>query len=167
MTHRPPPHFEEVTMSGFVATAPLAAPSVIRSGEWYPAIDLAEVRAVLRLDGTVTDARLTECIALAMSAVEDELDAWQQQQDALGRTTLAAVPSKVIGGVSRLVLLYQRAVYATAKAELLERYRDFDSTDTGQRRAEPMDLSVEDYRRQARYAIRDILGRPRATVELL
>ena len=63
--------------------------------------------------------------------------------------------------------LYQRAVYATAKAELIERYRDFDSTDAGQRRAETMELSVDDYRRQARYAIRDILGRPRATVELL
>jgi hypothetical protein len=73
----------------------------------------------------------------------------------------------VIGDTSRLVLLYQRAVYATAKAELIERYRDFDSTDAGQRRAEAMELSVDDYRRQARYAIRDILGRPRATVELL
>lgn len=154
-------------MSGFVATAPTAKPSALRSGEWYPAIDLADVRAVLRLDGTVTDARLTECIALAMSAVEDELDAWQQQQEALGRTSLAQVPSKVIDGTSRLERLYQRAVYATAKAELIERYRDFDSTDAGQRRAEAMELSVDDYRRQARYAIRDILGRPRATVELL
>jgi hypothetical protein len=154
-------------MSGFVATAPTADQPVIRSGDWYPALSLAAVRAVLRLDGTVTDARLTESVALAMAAVEDELDAWQQQQEALGRTTLADVPSKVIAGTSRLVLLYQRAVYATAKAELIERYRDFDSTDAGQRRAESMDLSVEDYRRQARYAIRDILGRPRATVELL
>jgi hypothetical protein len=154
-------------MSGFVATAPTTDQHAICSGAWYPSIALADVRAVLRLGGTVTDARLTECIALAMSAVEDELDAWQQQQEALGRASLADVPSKVIGDTSRLVLLYQRAVYATAKAELIERYRDFDSTDAGQRRAEAMELSVDDYRRQARYAIRDILGRPRATVELL
>lgn len=154
-------------MSGFVATAPTADQHTIHSGVWYPPIVLAEVRAVLRLDGTVTDARLSECLALAMSSVEDELDAWQQQQEALGRASLAEVPSKVIGDTSRLVLLYQRAVYATAKAELIERYRDFDSTDAGQRRAEAMELSVDDYRRQARYAIRDILGRPRATVELL
>lgn len=154
-------------MSGFVATAPAPATDSISSGDWYPDIDPTDARAVMRVDGTVTNERLTESIQNAMSAVEDCLDAWQQQQVALGRATLADVPSKQIGGVSRLVLLYKRAVYATVQAELLENYRNFDTTATAAKRADTMDETVDDYRRAVRYAVRDILGRPRADVELI
>lgn len=154
-------------MSGLVATAPNTAPDPISSGDWYPSIDLADARAVMRLDGTVTNERLTECVALAMSSVEDLLDAWQQQQLALGREKLADVPSKVIGNKSRLVLLYTRAVYATAQADLIERYRDMDTTNAGNKRADTLEPTIDDYRRNVRYAIRDILGRPRADAELI
>lgn len=154
-------------MSGLVATAPSIALDPISSGDWYPSIDLADARAVMRVDGTVTNERLTECIALAMSDVEDRLDDWQQQQVAQGRVKLADVPSKVIAGTSRLVLLYTRAVYATAQAELIERYPNVDTTASGKARADTMAETVDDYRRNVRYAIRDILGRPRADVELI
>lgn len=154
-------------MSGFVATAPATTPTSISSGDWYPDIDLTDARAVMRVDATITDARLTESIQLAMAAVEDCLDAWQAQQVELGRASLADVPSKTIGDSTRLVLAYKRAVYATVQAELLERYRNFDSTGAAGKRAEPMDETVDDYRRNVRYAIRDILGRPRADVELI
>ena len=154
-------------MNAFVATAPAPAPGPITSGDWFPAIDPTDARAVMRIDGTVTTERLVECLSLAIASVEDELDTWQHQQQALGRASLSEVPSKVIVGESRLVLLYRRAVYATAQAELAERYRDIDTTGAGQRRADMVESTADDYRRLARYAIRDLLGRPRATVELL
>ncbi|MGN6655733.1 MAG: head completion/stabilization protein [Rhodanobacter sp.] len=154
-------------MSGFVATTPATTPDPISSGDWYPTIDLADARAVMRVDATVTNERLTESIQNAMASVEDCLDAWQAQQVELGRATLADVPSKTIGGTTRLVLAYRRAVYATVQAELLERYRNFDSTGAAGKRADPMDETVDDYRRNVRYAIRDILGRPRADAELI
>jgi hypothetical protein len=154
-------------MSGFTATPPATTPDPISSGDWYPDIDLNDARTVMRVDATVTDPRLTEAIQNAMAAVEDCLDAWQAQQIELGRTSLADVPSKVIGGTSRLVLAYRRAVYATVQAELIERYRNLDSTGAAGKRAEPMDETVDDYRRNVRYAIRDILSRPRADAELI
>jgi hypothetical protein len=154
-------------MSGFVANAPAQAPDPISSGDWYPSIDLTDARAVMRVDGTVTNERLTESIQNAMATVEDCLDAWQAQQVALGRATLADVPSKNIGGSTRLVLAYKRAVYATVQAELLEGYRNFDSTGAAIKRADAMDETVDDFRRNVRYAIRDILGRPRADAELI
>lgn len=154
-------------MNGFVATAPAHEPGPITSGDWFPTIDPKDARAVMRIDGSVTTERLVECLAFAISSVEDELDAWQQQQQALGRASLNEVPSKVIAGESRLVLLYRRAIYATAQAELAERYRDIDATDAAHRRADVLEATTDDYRRLARYAIRDLLGRPRATVELL
>lgn len=154
-------------MSGLVATAPNIAPDPISSGDWYPSIDLTDARAVMRVDGTVTNDRLAESIRVAMCDIEDRLDAWQQQQVELGRANLAEVPSKMVGTESRLVLLYKRAVYATVQAELLERYRNFDTTHAGTTRADSMDETVDDYRRNVRYAVRDILGRPRADVELI
>lgn len=154
-------------MSGLVANAPAPAVPKIDAGDWYPDIDLADLRAIVSIDGSISNERLTECVAIALNSVMDELADWQTQQVALERATLADVPARTINGTSSVVLLFQRAVYATVKAELTERYRDFDSTDAGQRRAEQMDLTVDDYRRTARYAIRDILGRPRITAELL
>lgn len=154
-------------MSGLVANAPAPAAPVIDAGGWYPDIDLADLRQVVSTDGTVTNERLTECVVIALNSVMDELDCWQKQQVALERASLGEVPARTINGESSLVLLFKRAVYATVKAEMVERYRDFDSTDAGQRRAEQMDLTVDDYRRNARYAIRDILGRARITAELL
>lgn len=154
-------------MSGLVATAPNTAPDPISSGDWYPSIDLTDARAVMRVDGTVTNERLIEAIQNAMGDVEDLLDAWQQQQVALGRLTLGDVPSKIIGTESRLVLLYKRAVYATVQSELLERYRNFDTTHAGKTRADSMDETVDDYRRNVRYAVRAILGRPRGDAELI
>jgi len=65
------------------------------------------------------------------------------------------------------VRLYRRAVYASAQAELIERYRDVDTTHAGHVRADTLDPTIDDYRRNVRYAIRDMLGRPRADVELL
>ena len=153
--------------SAFVATDASTSATVVSSGAWYPVIDLADLRKVQNLGGTVTDERLTESVALAMAAVEDQLDAWQLQQVALGRASMSEVPAKMLDGTSRLVRLYRRAVYATVAAEFIERYRQLDTTDSGQRRAEQMDISVDDHHRYVRYAIRDILGRPRATAELL
>ncbi|MBN8947220.1 MAG: head completion/stabilization protein [Rhodanobacter sp.] len=154
-------------MSGLVATAPSIALDPISSGDWYPSIDPIDARAVMRVDSTVTNQRLIESIQNAMASVEDCLDEWQAQQVALGRAKLEDVPSKTIGGSTRLVLAYKRAVYATVQAELLERYRNFDTTATAAKRADTMDETVDDYRRNVRYAIRDILGRPRADAELI
>jgi hypothetical protein len=154
-------------MTGFVATAPSPDATEISSGDWYPSINLATARTVMRIDATVTDDRLGECLSIAMAGVEDLLAIWQQAQVDLGYVTLADVPAKTIAGESRLVLLYRRAVYSSAQAELIERYRNFDTTAAGIRRADDLDTTVDDYRRNLRFAIRDILGRPRSDVELI
>lgn len=66
-----------------------------------------------------------------------------------------------------LTVLYTRAVRFHAGAELAELHRDLSATTDGQTRAEPQLLTAEDYRKHATAAIRDILGVPRTTVELI
>ena len=49
----------------------------------------------------------------------------------------------------------------------MERMLSFDATAAGQRKAESQEPAIDDHRRNARWAIRDILGLPRTTTELI
>ncbi len=55
---------------------------------------------------------------------------------AAGFAELGAVPAQWIDGLSRHVHRYLRAVHCTAAAWLIERYRSFDATAAGDRKAE-------------------------------
>ena len=73
----------------------------------------------------------------------------------------------MIDGTSTFVLLYRRAVFTAAKAEVVERYRDIDLTGAGQRKADDIDPSVTELRRDSLHAIRDIRGVTRTTIDLI
>ncbi|GIX39053.1 MAG: phage head completion/stabilization protein [Silanimonas sp.] len=156
-------------MSAFIAhpfpPAP-AEPAVINNG-FFPDIEPAALRAAMRLDASVTPERLREAIVYALIDINRQLEDWQGRQLEAGYETLAEVPSSTLDGTSRLVLLYRRAVYSTVKADLTERYRDVDTTASGQRRAEDLTPSIDEQRRNARWALRDLLGRTHSTVELI
>jgi hypothetical protein len=77
------------------------------------------------------------------------------------------VPAEKIQDESELVHTYRRAIYSTASAEIAERYRTYSATNTGAAKGEEEEQSADDYRRDARFAIRDLLGISRATVVLL
>lgn len=134
-----------------------AAPHIIPQ-DWWPEIDVADAREVIRISGTVTQVRLVESLQNAVWSVNRELSGWADAQREL-------TPDELTD--PRLVGLYRRAVYCYAKAELIERYRDFDLTGAGSTRAENTDDAAADTRRNLRWAIRDILGKSRTTVEML
>lgn len=82
-------------------------------------------------------------------------------------SSLANVPAAQINSNSRLVVLYTRAVVCTAGAELVERYRSYDTSNTGHKDADQLNPSIDELRRDARWAIRDLLGKRRSTVALI
>lgn len=139
----------------------------IANGDFFPAIDPAAARTRMRIDGTVTAERLREALIDAALAVNAELDAWRTEQVAAGHAALAEVPAAQIDGISAHVHHYLRAVRCMAAANLVERFRDADSTNDGHLHADKLDLTVDDLRRDARWAVRDILGTGRTTVELI
>lgn len=153
----------------FVATTPPRLehePPIINDGFW-PDIDPAEARARMRLDGTVTAARLRAALVEAIAATNTQLATWQADQVAAGYATLAAVPAPSLDGTSAHAHRYQRAVACTAAATLIERHRSFDATNDGHQYADKLESPIDDLRRDAHWAIADILGRPRSTVELI
>lgn len=138
-------------------TASDETPHVIEQ-DWWPNIDVADAREVIRISGTVTQVRLVESLQNAVWSVNRELSAWADDQRQTAPTELTD---------ARLVSLYRRAVYCYAKAELIERYRDFDLTGVGSSSAENTDDAAADTRRNLRWAISDILGKSRVTVEMI
>lgn len=156
---------------GSIVPDPAADDATVIAGDgWLPDVDLAHFRRQARIRDTVTVERQREAVLGAMIGVGRDLDAWVRARQAAGACDLAGVvdvPNPSLGGERCLVILYRRAVYAYAKAELVERYRDVDTTAAGQRRVEELDLSVGELRRDGLYAIRDLIGAGRVTVELI
>ena len=154
-------------MSGFIAngTAP-PAPDITNGGFW-PVVKPDEIRARMRLDGSIAPDRLRAAVVAAILMVNDDLVLWRAKQEAAGFATLADVPAEKVDGTSRLVLLYQRAIACCTAAELTERYRSYDASDSANQRADDLTPSIDELRRDQRWAIRDLKGESRVTVELI
>lgn len=153
-------------MSGFIAAGTVAGSTLDNDGFW-PDIDSKAVTAVLRLDGSVPAVRLEQAVLSAMLSLNRELRDLKARYRTDGYATLADVPAEQLGKESEWVLLYRRAVYCAAGAELCERYRGYDSSGDGQQRADTLTPNVDEYRRDYRYAVRDLLGHGHATVALI
>lgn len=156
-------------MSLIAIAAATDADVTIPNLPFFPAIKVGDVRAEIRVDGTVTPQRFRDALLAAMFSVNHELVAWRIGKEDAGYAALADVPADMLGDEHRLVHLYKRAVKCAMKAELLERYRDIDTARIPGTTQKEKDLTeeIDEYRRDMRWAIRDILGVSRATVELL
>ncbi|MDR3300890.1 MAG: head completion/stabilization protein [Candidatus Accumulibacter sp.] len=146
----------------FVAAAPAATLPDLPHHPFWPAINPGDCRALMQLDGTVSNPRLIHALTEAVVSVNHDLKAWRLQQTA---ATLEDVDDDE--GQERLPFLYRRAVYETAAADLMERYLRFDATGDAQNRAEQQEPAIEDHRRNAFWAIRDLKGEARSTIELI
>lgn len=164
-------------MSAFIVTAnpPAAAqePTITNDG-FFPDMDPAKVRDACRLDGTATTERLTTALKDAMLSINAELQAWaDEQRSRWGYTALAEVPAPQVGGESAKVLYYRRAVHYCLMADLAEMYRNLSTTPAGtgtgkaDRVMEELVIQLGEHRRKQRWAISDLLGQARCTVELL
>ena len=154
--------------TGFIATAPTAPDEgEITNSPFWPAISLPDLRETVRLDGTVTTDRLKHAAIDAIISVNRDLAQWRSARESDGHATLAAVPAEPINGESVHLHSYRRAVYAMTRANLLERYTDYSATGDGVKAADAKEVSSDDLYRDARFAIRDIIGTTHTTVELI
>ncbi|MGL4734380.1 MAG: head completion/stabilization protein [Enterovibrio sp.] len=151
----------------FIAAAQQDESSIVKNTTFWPDINTSVLRQSMRLDGTVTEVRLVDAVINAAMQVNQDLSEWRAAHCAAGFDSLINVPSDKINGESIYKQLYLRAVYCTTKANLIERYIDFDSTAKGGQADDLTASAVIYLRRDARFAIRDILGASHGTVELI
>ncbi|HDR9024811.1 TPA: head completion/stabilization protein [Burkholderia vietnamiensis] len=147
--------------------APPADVQTVQNVAWFPSIDLVHMREAVRLVGTVTTARLRDAVIAAIDEVNRELASWRAPHEAAGIASLAELPADAIGGESVQLARYRRAVYFLARADLTEKYRDFDSTKSGANDADELATTIDADRRNARQAINDMRGVARVTIELI
>lgn len=153
-------------MSAFVASGKVES-GHINTDPFWPSIDLDNLRATLRIDNSVTPARLETAVIAAAINLNRELGGWRATQQAAGYATLDDVPGDRIKDISVKAHLYRRAIEAGTGAEVCERYRSYDTTNVGNHKAEELIPNIDDYRRDLRWAVRDFLGIGRTTVELI
>ncbi len=151
-------------MSAFVSTGSTTE-FILTNDGWFPDIDATAARSALRADGSVTDVRLETALVNAMLSVNQDLNEFKA--DHQEHHSLASIPAAEINKTSRLVILYKRAVVCTAGAEIAERYRSYDTSASGDKNADALTDTADELRRDARWAIRDLIGRVRTTVELI
>lgn len=160
-------------MSGFVFPPPSTSPAppdqgVIAADGWWPAVDVAAVRAAVRLDTTITADRIEDAIRQAVADLAHDLADWRAVHEAAGIESLDDVPGQVrAGGRGRLTLRWFRAVYSTVAADLGERLISQGLTSAGADRVDELRTDIAEHRRNAAFAVRDILGRPRIDSELV
>lgn len=153
-------------MSGFVAGGKTVS-GHINTDPFWPSIDLDNVRGTLRIDASVTAIRLETATIAAAISINREFAEWRRSKQTDGYSTLTEVPAEQVKGVSHYIHLYQRAIYAATGAEICERYRSYDSTNSGNQNADDLTPSIDELRRDQRWAVRDFLGLGRTTVELI
>lgn len=139
----------------------------IKNISFFPHIKIKDVREAQRLDGTVTTERLKKAIIAAMIAVNDDLALWRFEQQDKGYTSIEQISDEKVNNESKYIHYYKNAVYCFANAILNERYLNFDATAKATKQIEPELQSAGDLYRDARYSIRDILGKSHSTMELI
>ncbi|WP_186078687.1 head completion/stabilization protein [Burkholderia gladioli] len=156
-------------MSDFISVEPRPPEDTgIHSDPWYPDIDPEHAREALRMpDGTVTRERLREALIEGVAYTNQVLARWRAEQEARGKRALDQTGEGTVDGESVQVIRYRRAVYGWAMALIIERYRGYDTSQHGMRRAEVVEMTAEESRRDAYWAVADIKGRPRFVAMLL
>lgn len=150
-----------------IAAGGTTEPVTIPNAPFFPDLQLQDFRDAMRLDGTVPDERAVHALEAGMFDVNRSLSAFMKAQMDQGFNTLEDVPDADWQPTGTNVRLYLRAVWCLAKASLIERYRDYDATGAGHEQAEAMNLTSDDLRRDASWALSDIRGVHRTTVELI
>lgn len=154
-------------MSGFIANGQQHDQAPIVGDGFWPVIEPAVVAATVRIGGELSQPRLRAALLNAVMVVNAELTTYRHDQEAAGHARLEDVPSNKLDGETLQVHRYRRAVACALLAEIHERYRSFDATASGQQRADDLTPSIDECRRDLRWAIRDFLGKPRNTVDLI
>lgn len=139
----------------------------IEAGPFWPSQSTAAIRALAQIGGEASDVRLREAVLNAIITANRATTTWRASQVAAGHTALADVPADEIGGESVKVILFRRAVAAFVRADLAEVSRDFDATASGDNRSERLEEVINDQRRNALWALADMMDKPRSRVALI
>ena len=141
----------------------LALPVSARSGEATPFLDaLFTATSATCVTGLIRVGTATHWSSFGQAVILLLI-----QIGGLGFMTLADVPADLLDGKSERIHHYHNAVYCWARAQVNERYQDYDATASGVKRGDELAEASGDLWRDARWAISRVQDAPHCTVELI
>lgn len=148
---------------GFVANGNNTPSQInIKSDPFYPSISLDHIREIVRIEGAVTNARLQQAIIEEVIDVNRLLKVLKDKA-----TVLSDLSTTEINDQPETDYLYLSAVANGVAAKINENYRNYDSSNSGAKKAEEAEYTVDDYRRNKQWAILQLLGENHSVVELI
>lgn len=154
-------------MTGLIANGNKSDPEkIISSDPFFPSVSSKQIREYLRFDSSLTNFRLIPAIESAIIEVNQQLEILINKAATLGEISTKTI---TVDDITKPIteVLYFRAVSCATGAEVIERYRSYDTTNNGDQKAEKLTITIDDYRRDLRYAIRDLKQLRRLNVELV
>lgn len=148
---------------GFVANGNTTPSRIlIKSDPFFPEIALDHIREIVRIDSAVTNARLQQAI------IEEVIDVNRLLISLKDKVALLSdLATTQINDQPDTDYLYLSAVANGVAAKVNENYRNYDSSNTGAKKAEQAELTVDDYRRNKQWAIQQLFGENHTVVELI
>lgn len=163
----------DIVMTAAAASSTVVIPPeqavipVITNTFFFPDVDPKLVSERIRLGHVVTDERLRAAIKSAMAEVNAELYLFREAQIEAGFKTLADVPAEALDGESVRCFHYLSAVCAMTTAVIYERYRSYDASAKGDKKADALEVSVDDQWRDMRWHLSRLQGHARGMVSQL
>ncbi|MBF7690836.1 head completion/stabilization protein [Acinetobacter pollinis] len=148
---------------GFVANGnPTPQHEKISTNAFFPDVSINDIRDIVKIDGSVTDARLKQAIFEEIIDVNRLLVSLIQPD-----TNLIQLSKNKVNEKTDTEILYFSAVSNGVAAKVCEKYRGYDSTNTGNKRADDLTLTIDEYRRNKHWAIQQLLKQNQTTIELI
>lgn len=149
---------------GFSAVNPVREEMIITPA-FMPDISVKDFSAAMKLDGTVTPARMAYALTDASLDVCRELKPWVA--NIIGHEGLLTLAEYDLAQDTDKSFSFKKAVYNTAKAKLTEHYRDYDTGKDATARSTDLNPTIDSCYRDARNAISDIIDEPHSAIELI
>ncbi|KNC95748.1 head completion/stabilization protein [Trabulsiella odontotermitis] len=132
---------------------------------WWPDTDVADFQSQRSIPASIKTETVASALLMAIGEANAELAAYQSAQRAKGFSSAKDVTGPSAGGVNQLCAQYLKIIFARAKAELMG-----EITSAEREKANPGQQSEDTRDRllaEASFAIRNIMGHPRVTVDLI
>lgn len=148
---------------GFVANGNNTPSQIeIKSDPFYPTVALDRIREIVRIDGAVTNERLKQTIIEEVIDLNRLLIRLKDQA-----SKLSDLSKLQVNDLPETDYLYVSAIANGVAAKVNENYRNYDSSDSGVKKAKDAECTVDDYRRNKQWAIQQLLGENHTVVELI
>ncbi len=154
-------------MGNWDTSTPSAEPKSFDCGTFYPAIERLDFYKVYRIPAELPVETVDDYLLQAIIRVRRALADWMAEQVALEYNSMDDVPQEQVDGKNELTLLWIRAVFCEAKAEILKETETVDRREAAENAAKSGEQTEDKYREFAQDAIRTIVGMGRVSIELI